>query len=217
MVGMLHAFILLQPYIQQGIRVANKINHLHSVMVANRSIYGTVTANSALPWISQQGAVNIFEVETQAILANDKAVGIFNRTQEALDAFSRLQHEAFTKELKNELESKGLARASAQFTGINEEFRSRNVNDSQALTAPIKMAKSATVAIDGKKHTRCTFNAGIGRFVGPQKNAKLYESSFIQNAPVQQQLATMEGCVSLLIQSKFLQFSPPCKECNSPL
>jgi hypothetical protein len=90
-----------------------------------------VTTNSVFPWISQQGAINIFEVETQAILANDRAVGIFNRTQEALDAFSRLQHDNFTKELKKELEVKGISKASAQFTGIVEDIRKRQVNEVQ--------------------------------------------------------------------------------------
>jgi hypothetical protein len=79
------------------------------------------------------------------------------------------------------------------------------------------MVKSSQVAIEGKKYTRCTYNAGIGRFVGPQKNPRLYESSFTQTAPVQQQLATMEGCVSLLIQTKFLIFAPKCRECNEIL
>jgi hypothetical protein len=72
-------------------------------MLANRNIYGAQPL-SCLPWISSSGALNIFEVETQAIFANDKAVNIFNKTQEALEAFSRLQHDAYTKEMRKELE-----------------------------------------------------------------------------------------------------------------
>ena len=60
--------------------MSNKINNLQGVMIANRSIYGAVNDKTAFPWISQQGAINIFEVETQAIQANDRAVSIFNKT-----------------------------------------------------------------------------------------------------------------------------------------
>jgi hypothetical protein len=51
------------------------------------------------------------------------------------------------------------------------------------MKSPIIMSKKSE-KIEGKKHTRCEFNSHLGRFTGPKKNVKLYESSFVLDTPI---------------------------------